>query len=193
MIAVFGGATAVAARIDEPTLAAHQIGTSLFILTALMLDALAVPAQTIVAEDLGRNDRVSASDVARRAVRLSIGAGVILAVVLATLAPVIPYVFTGDDEVIARATGAIWWLALMMLPGAVAFAHDGILIGAGDYRFLGRAALGYLVAVVPIAVLTLSYPQLGIAGIWGGLTLWMMIRAFVNDRRTRHLLPHPSI
>ena len=41
----------------------------------------------------------------------------------------------------------------MMVPGAIAFAYDGVLIGAGDYRFLGRAALGYLLAVSPIGVI----------------------------------------
>ena len=39
---------------------------------------------------------------------------------------------------ISRATSALWFLAVMMFPAAIAFAHDGVLIGAGDYRFLGR-------------------------------------------------------
>ncbi len=108
--------------------------------------------------------------------------------VLAALAPFLPSLFTDDAAVADRATSAIWWLSVMLLPGAVAFAHDGILIGAGDYRFLGRAAFAYLAAVVPIGVLVLAVPGLGIAGIWGGLLVWMIIRAFVNDRRTRHVL-----
>ncbi len=74
-------------------------------------------------------------------------------------------------------------LAVLMLPGAVAFAYDGVFIGAGDYRFLGRAAFGYLLAVVPIAVVVLWFPALGIVGIWLGLTFWMVIRALVNNRR----------
>ena len=83
---------------------------------------------------------------------------------------------------------ACWWLAVLLVPGAIAFAHDGILIGAGDYRFLGRAALGYLAAVAPLAVLILLVPELGIAGVWGALLLWMLLRAAVNDRRTRRVL-----
>ncbi|MEO6653407.1 MAG: MATE family efflux transporter [Ilumatobacteraceae bacterium] len=188
MLAVFGGSTAIAARIDKVTLASHQIANSLFIFLALALDALAVPAQTIVAEDLGRDDRSSAAHVARRAVRLSIVTGIALGVVLAAAAPFIPRLFTDDPAVADRATSAIWWLSVILVPGAVAFAHDGILIGAGDYRFLGRAAFAYLAAVVPIGVLVLAVPGLGIAGIWGGLLVWMIIRAVVNDRRTRAVL-----
>ena len=62
MLAVLGGATAVAARIDEPTLAAHQIAASMFVLVALVLDALAVPAQNLVAEQLGRGIRADAAE-----------------------------------------------------------------------------------------------------------------------------------
>jgi putative MATE family efflux protein len=188
MLAVFGGSTAIAARIDEPTLAAHQVVMSLFIFLALTLDALAVPAQTIVAEELGKQDVATAAHVARRAVRLSIVTGIGLGVVVAALAPVLPYVFSDDSDVVSRATSGLWWLAVILIPGAIAFAHDGILIGAGDYRFLGRAAFGYLIVVLPVAVLTLLVPDLGIAGIWSGLLFWMMVRAVVNDRRTRHVL-----
>jgi putative MATE family efflux protein len=188
MLAVFGGATAVAGRIDEPTLAAHQIVMSLFMFLALSLDALAIPAQTIVAEELGRDDRATAAQVGRRVARLSVWVGVAMGVVLAVAAPFVPYLFTGDDAVADRATGGLWWLAALLVPGAIAFAHDGILIGAADYRFLGRAALGYLVAVLPLAVLVLAVPGLGIAGIWAALGVWMVLRAVVNDRRTRRVV-----
>lgn len=188
MLAVFGGSTAVAGRIDDPTLAAHQVVMSMFMFLALSLDALAIPAQTIVAEELGRDARPDAAHVARRVVRLSIILGIVLMVVLAVLAPVLPHLFTGDGAVTDRATGGLWWLAVILVPGAVAFAHDGILIGAGDYRFLGRAALGYLVAVAPLAAVVLAVPELGIAGIWGSLLVWMILRAAVNEWRTRTVL-----
>lgn len=190
MLAVFAGATMVAARIDEPTLAAHQIVMSMFLFLALVLDALAVPAQTIVAEELGRDDRPTAAEVAARATRLSFYTGVALCVVLAALAPVLPHLFTDDDAVVSRAVAGMWWLAAVLIPGAVAFAYDGVLIGAADYRFLGRAALLYLVAVLPIGAVTLLYPQLGIAGIWGGLLVWMTLRATVNHLRTRVTVGH---
>ncbi len=188
MLAVFAGATMVAARIDEPTLAAHQIVMSMFLFLALVLDALAVPAQTIVAEELGRDDRATAAEVATRATRLSLFTGGALGLLLAVLAPLLPHLFTDDPAVISRAVAGMWWLAVLLIPGAVAFAYDGVLIGAADYRFLGRAALLYLVAVLPIGAVTLLYPELGIAGIWGGLLIWMTLRAVVNHLRTQRIL-----
>lgn len=189
MLVITSGSAAVAARIDDPTLAAHQIGMSLFFFTALTLDALAIPAQTLIAEDLGRADRGAAAHVARRAVVMSISVGVVLGVVTAALSPVLPHLFTNDAAVLDRATGAVLWLAVLMLPAAVAFAYDGVLIGAGDYRFLGRAALGYTLALIPLAAIVLTWPELGIAGIWLGVTVWMLMRASVNHWRARHLLP----
>jgi putative MATE family efflux protein len=188
MLAVFTGATAIAARVDDATLAAHQIAMTMFLFLALVLDALAVPAQTLVAEELG-NDGSGAADIAQRVVRLSLIAAAAIATVVALTSPLLPHVFSDDPAVISRATSALLFLALLVLPGAVAFADDGVLIGAGDYRFLGVAAFGYLLAVAPIAVVVLATPSLGIAGIWIGLVVWMVLRAVVNTMRVRRVLP----
>ncbi len=89
-----------------------------------------------------------------------------------------------------RATAALLWLAVMLVPAAIAFAYDGVLIGAGDYRFLGLAALAYLAAVAPIGAVVLAVDA-GIGGIWTGLAVWMVLRAVVNHVRATRLL-HPS-
>lgn len=182
MLIVFTGATSIAARVDDATLAAHSIAITVFLFLALTLDALAVPAQTLVAEELGKGGS-GAADVSRRAVRLSIRIGLALAVLLAVLSPLIARAFTNEDDVASRATGALLLLAAMLIPGSVAFATDGSLIGAGDYRFLGRAAVVYLAAVIPIAAVVLLFSSFGIIGIWLGLLVWMTMRAVVNARR----------
>lgn len=189
MLLVLSGSTAIAARIDHTTLAAHQIVLTMFAFLALVLDSLAVPAQTIVAEELGAGSATTAAHVARRSAVLSSGAGIVLSIAVAALAPVIPYAFTNDAAVIERATSGLWWLAATLVPGGIAFAYDGVLIGAADYRFLGRAALFYSLALAPVAVLILLFPALGIGGIWGGILLWMCLRARVNHRHTRSVLP----
>ncbi len=187
ILAVLGGATAIAARVDEPTLAAHQIAASLLLLLALTLDALAIPAQTLVAEQLGRDSTQEARRLSERVARLSLVAGVALAVVVAVAAPLLPHAFTADGAVVARATAALWWMAVLLIPAAIAFGYDGVLIGAADYRFLGLAAVCYLIAVVPLGLLALRTGA-GIAGIWAALGVWMALRAIVNHHRARRLL-----
>ena len=183
MLAVFTGSTAVAARVDDATLAAHQVCVAIFFFLALTLDALAVPAQTLVADELGRADRPAARHLGNRVIVLSLVTATAIAALLAAAAPLLARAFSADPAVVSRATSALLVLAVLLLPGAVAFGYDGIFIGAGDYRFLGRAAFGYLLAVIPIAVIVLATPSLGIVGIWGGLTFWMALRAYVNHRR----------
>ncbi len=192
MLVVFTGSTAVAARIDKPTLAAHQVVMTVFIFLALVLDALAVPAQTLVAEELGRIEE-GATDanplaLAHRVNRLSLLLAAILAALLAAGSPLVARAFSTDPAVISRATSGLIILAVVLLPGAIAFADDGILIGAADYRFIGRAAFAYLLAVAPIGAAVLALPSLGIFGVWSGLLVWMCLRALVNDRRVRSLL-----
>src|SRR6201986_2837103 len=87
MLAVTSTMTAVAARTDDATLAAHQVGASLFLFLALGLDALAIPAQALVPDGLGHGSPPSAAEISRRCVRLSLIAGCALAVCLLVLAP----------------------------------------------------------------------------------------------------------
>ena len=71
--------------------AAHQIVVTMFLFLALVLDGLAVPAQTLIAEELGRDTGASgtsaALDLARRVIRLSLFVAVGLTVLVAASAP----------------------------------------------------------------------------------------------------------
>ena len=183
MFAVWNTATAVAAHVDTPTLAAHQVLTQLFMFLALMLDALAIPAQSLVAGALGADDTNKALLVGRTSNRLSLWCAVLLAVLLAALSPVLPHVFSGDPAVHSRLTAGLLILAVMQLPGAIAFAFDGALIGAHDERWLARQAVINLLGFAPLAIATLLVPRLGLAGLWGAQLSWMTLRAFVNWRR----------
>lgn len=183
MFAVWTSATFVAARIDTPTLAANQVLTQLFIFLALVLDALAIPAQSLVAGELGGNHPAEAARVGRISTRLSLWVAGALAIVLVAVSPIAPAIFSGDDAVRSRLTAGLIILAVMQIPGAVAFAYDGALIGAKDERWLGRQAVINLLGYLPLAVATLFFPVLGLAGLWGAQLTWMTMRAWVNSRR----------
>ena len=183
LIAAFAIATAVAARVDTATVAAHQVVNTMFALLALSLDAFAIPAQTLVAEALGAADGSLARRVGQRVLVLSVVVGAALMLVLAGLSPLVARVFSTDPTVTSRATAGLVVLAVLLLPGSVAFALDGVLIGASDVRFLGRAMAIALAVYLPIVVLPLRYPSLGIVGVWLALTVWMTARAVLMQRR----------
>jgi Na+-driven multidrug efflux pump len=137
----------------------------------------------MMAEALGGGDPSAAMRMGRRVMRLSLWAGVIIAAGLAATSWLIARIFSHDAAVTSRTTVGLLLLALLLIPGGLAFGLDGVLIGAGDYRFLGRAAVGELLGFLPFGALALAYPGLGIAGVWGALGLWMLLRAVVKERR----------
>lgn len=183
LLVAFATASAVLARIGESSLAAHQIAFGLFALGALVLDAIAIAAQVLVGRALGAGDGRDARAAALRTIGWSLAAGVVLGAALLALAGPLPRVFTDDLEVLDRAA-AIWPLLALMQPvAAVVFALDGILIGAGDTRWLAGAMLVAGVGVyVPIALLALHLGW-GIRGVWAGLLAFLAARLLTTGSR----------
>ncbi len=169
LYASFLVAGAVLARVGEASLAAHQVAFQLFVFLALVLDAVAIAGQVIVGRSLGAGDAEGAYRAARRMIELSVVIGAFFAAIMLALTDVLPHAFTSDPEVIDE-LHKIWPLFALMQPanGAV-FALDGILIGAGDTRFLmwGMLAASLLV-FVPVALGSLAL-ELGIVGVWAAL------------------------
>ncbi len=175
-------ASAVLARVGPASLAAHQIAFQLFVFLALVLDALAIAAQVMVGRLLGAGDAARARAAATRVILWSVVVATAFGVVLAALGDVIPRAFT-DDEAVVQQAQEIWWLfaALMPVNGAV-FALDGILIGAGDTRFLMWGMLAAAAVYVPIALLAL-HQGWGIVGVWWGLAGLIAVRALTCGAR----------
>jgi putative MATE family efflux protein len=182
LLASFLVASAVLARVGAASLAAHQIAFQLFIFLALVLDALAIAAQVMVGRALGAADVTRARAAAGRVIVWSVVVGAGFAVALLALGDVLPHAFTGDERVVERAQ-EIWWLFAVMMPlnGAV-FALDGILIGAGDTRFLMWGMLAAAAVYVPVALLALAQDW-GILGVWFGLAGLIAVRALTCGAR----------
>jgi putative MATE family efflux protein len=176
LYASFLVASAVLARVGNDALAAHQVAFQLFVFLALVLDAVAIAGQVIVGRSLGAGDADEAYRAAARMIELAVAAGAAFAVVMLALTEVLPRAFTSDADVLDQ-LHKIWPLFALMQPvnGAV-FALDGILIGAGDTRFLmwGMLAASLLV-FVPVALASLAF-DLGIVGVWCGLLGLIAVR-----------------
>jgi len=174
--AAFTSAAAVAARMGDSQLAAHQIGFQLWILIALALDSIAIAAQTLVGSLLGAGDVAGAWALGRRLLGFGATFGVAVAVVLAAGHGLIPQLFTEDGSVRSQ-VGVLWpWLVAMLPFCGVLFALDGILLGAGDLAFMRNVtAVAALFGFLPL-VFAASYWNLGLGGIWAALTAFIAIR-----------------
>ncbi|ODR07620.1 MATE family efflux transporter [Mycolicibacillus koreensis] len=174
--ACFVSAAAVAARFGAAALAAHQVVLQLWTFLALVLDSLAIAAQALVGAALGAGDRRHAQTVAARVTAYSGVAAGGLALLLAAGAPVLPMLFTDDPAVLA-AIVVPWWFLVAQLPVAgLVFGLDGVLLGAGDAAFMRTATVvSALIGFLPAVWMSLAFDW-GLAGIWSGLTLFMVLR-----------------
>jgi putative MATE family efflux protein len=171
LLGCFVLATAVCARIGAPTVAAHQIAFQLFGFLALLLDAIAIAGQVIVGRALGAGNADEAYAAARRMLEWSLAAGLLIGGVFLALVDVVPHAFTSDPRVIDQAH-ELWPLFCAMWPvAAIVFALDGILIGAGDTRYLALAMVVAFVAFLPLALTADT-----VAMVWVALDVLMLVR-----------------
>jgi putative MATE family efflux protein len=169
-------AAGVAARIGTAQLGAHQIALQMFFFLALVLDAYAIAAQTLVGHALGADRPEEARATARRVALWGLGTGLIVAGLLLVLRPLLLPLFTGDPAVQEQAEVAWWFLAGMQPLAGVVFALDGVLMGAGDVGYLRTITIGSaLFGFLPLSLLA-GPLDWGLAGVWTGLTLFIAMR-----------------
>jgi len=181
----FLSAAAVAARFGTAALGAHQIALQLWMFCALALDAVAIAAQSLVGATLGAGDTTAAHRAAARIARIGGVCGVVLGLAIAAGAVVLPSLFSPDPQVRAQALVAWPWFVAMQPLAGVVFALDGVLIGAGDVRYMRNltlvAALGFFLPAIWLA----HALNLGLGGVWAGLTGFIVVRLVALLLRVR--------
>ncbi|MEV6786741.1 MATE family efflux transporter [Streptomyces sp. NPDC051098] len=177
-------ATAVAARLGDAEIAAHQIVLSLWSLMAFALDAIAIAGQAIIGRYLGAGDADGARQVCRRMVQWGIASGVVLGLLIVATRPLFLPLFTGDSVVHDTLLPVLLVVALSQPIAGVVFVLDGVLMGAGDGRYLAGAMLVTLTVFAPVALLV---PTLGggLTALWWAMTLMMAVRMLTLWHRTR--------
>ncbi|MHC5904219.1 MATE family efflux transporter [Streptomyces sp. S6] len=177
-------ATAVAARLGDADIAAHQIVLSLWSLLAFALDAIAIAGQAIIGRYLGAGDAEGARRVCRRMVEWGIAVGVGLGILVVLTRPLFLPLFTSDSVVKDAALPALIIVALSQPVSGIVFVLDGVLMGAGDGPYLAGAMLLTLAVFTPAALLV---PVVGggLTAVWGAMTLMMTIRMLTLWLRTR--------
>ncbi|MFF0480531.1 MATE family efflux transporter [Streptomyces sp. NPDC004435] len=168
-------ATAVAARLGDTEVAAHQIILSLWSLMAFALDAIAIAGQAIIGRYLGADDADGARQVCRRMVQWGVVSGVVLGLLLVLARPLFIPLFTGDPAVQSTLLPALLVVALSQPISGVVFVLDGVLMGAGDGPYLARAMLLTLAVFAPVALLVPVFGG-GLTALWWAMTLMMAVR-----------------
>ncbi len=173
--ASFTMSVAVAARLGDIELAAHEVIYQLMFFLALVLDAVAIAGQAIIGRFLGANELDHARAAGRRMIEWGLATGLAATIVLLATRPWLPLVFSSDEAVLSLVGFLMLHLAFIQPVNGVVFALDGVLIGAGDMRFLAVAMAGAAAVFIPLAVWVMAAGA-GIGWLWGAMWALMATR-----------------
>ena len=170
-------------------MATHQLANTIWIFLAFALDAIAIAAQAITGRYLGAGDLTATRAVTRRMIRWGVVSGVVTGAGLALISPLLGPLFTSDDAVQDMLVPVLLVAAAFQPVAGLVFVLDGVLIGAGDGRYLAWAGLLVLGAFAPGALLVAALSGGGTAGlVWLWVVfgvLFMGSRAVVLVARAR--------
>ncbi len=157
----------VATDLGITELATLQIAMTVFSLLAFILDALAIAGQALIGHGLGAADLPRVKAVTRRLVQFGLASGVLLGILVGLLAPFAGPIFTGNEGVRELLTVTMVVMAIGVPLAGFVFVLDGVLIGAGDARYLALSGLLNLAAYVPLLVFIEAVrPQPGLVWLW---------------------------
>ncbi|WP_433341177.1 MATE family efflux transporter [Streptomyces sp. CA-253872] len=177
-------ATAVAARLGDADIAAHQIVLSLWSLLSFALDAIAIAGQAIIGRYLGAGDAEGARTVCRRMVHWGITSGIVLGALVIAGRPLYIPLFSGDSVVHDAAFPALLVVAFVQPVCGIVYVLDGVLMGAGDGRYLAVAMILTLAVFTPVALLVPVWGG-GLTALWGAMALMMAVRMLTLWLRSR--------
>ena len=165
--------TILAARLGDAPLAAQQVAMAVVTFIAYGLDAIAIAGQTLTGRALGAGDAPEARRLSRRMMGWGVVTGVAAGTILAATSPLVALAFTGDAAVRQALLPALLVIAVIQPVSGVVFVLDGLLIGAGDGRYLAWAGIVTLSVYTPVAILMAP---------WGFTWLWVAYAAFMLAR-----------
>jgi putative MATE family efflux protein len=168
-------ATYVAAAISTEAIAAHQVAFTVWTFLAFALDAIAIAGQAITGKLLGAGDAAATRDATRRMMFWGLVCGVVLGAGLILARPLVVPLFTSDADVQALLSAALLVAALHQPVAGIVFVLDGVLIGAGDGRYLAWAGIVNLLVFVPLALAVLWLDG-DLVGLWWAFTAFMLVR-----------------
>ncbi|WP_344373246.1 MATE family efflux transporter [Agromyces tropicus] len=171
-------ATWAATALGRDELAAYQVAITIYFTVGFALDALAIAAQALIGKGLGSGDVEQVRAVLRRCVEWGVGAGVAIGGLVVATAWVLPAAFTSSAEVAALLPPSLVVLGLSAPLGGLVFVLDGVLIGAGDARYLAWTGLVNLAAFVPLALGVVWWAGASGADVPGAAALAALTAAF---------------
>ncbi|KMZ62226.1 MATE efflux family protein expressed [Zostera marina] len=166
--------TSMAASAGPIQMAGHQICMQIWLAVSLLNDALALAGQALLASEYTKGNYKQARTIIYRVLQIGLGTGISLAVILFIGYGTFCSLFTADDAVLDIARCGMIFVTASQPINALAFVLDGLYYGVSDFSYAAYS-MGLVGLTSSLALLILA-PAFGLAGVWAGLFLFMMLR-----------------
>lgn len=185
LIAAFAFFTAQGARAGDTLLAANAVLHNFTLIGSFFLDGFATAAQQLCGQATGARDRATFDRSVRLILGWGFGFGVATTLLFVAGGNALIDVMTASPEVRIAARDFMMLAALAPVAGVLAYAYDGIYIGATwarDMRNLMVAALAIYFAA------WWALTPFGNSGLWWALLIFLLARGLLQGLRYPALL-----
>lgn len=185
-IGAFAAAAILAGTLGATQQAAHQVAINLAAITYMMASGIAAAATIQTGHSLGSANftRLKRSAVASyHIVLIFMG---LMAILFASANQLLPWIYTADTDVIFLAAQLLIIAGMFQLFDGTQVVGLGILRGLSDVRVPTLITfVAYWVIGLPVAYLLGIHFQIGLKGIWYGLTLGLLSSSLLLFTRFR--------
>ena len=182
LLAAFGVFTAASARMGDVTLAANQVLEHLFAISVYFLDGFATAGEQLCGQSLGARDERGFRRSVALVLRFSVITGLILTLLIYAFGETLIGLIATNPDVRSYAGHYLIYAALTPFAGAMAFAFDGIFIGATWTKAMRNLML---------VALAFYFVAFAIVKDWGNPGLWIAILIFLSVRGIGQLIAYP--
>jgi MATE family multidrug resistance protein len=179
-ISAFSGAAILIGTIGYNEQAAHQVAISLASITYMMASGLSAAAAIKTGNYFGAKDHQNLRQSAISSYHIVLIFMLVTACIFTLGNHVLPWMYTSDKVVISIASQLLIIAAFFQLFDGTQVVGLGILRGMGDVNIPTVITfLAYWVIGLPFGYLLGMPLHLGVAGIWYGLVLGLMVSAIL--------------
>ncbi|KAL7581609.1 hypothetical protein ACA910_022164 [Epithemia clementina (nom. ined.)] len=151
-----------ATRLGSTFVAAHQVGLTVWLVFALILDGPAVSAQVLMSRSYARRDKEEAGSLIWYMIKFALVQGILSMLIIDGIDLAIPTLFTDDPVVQGHIHRLMPHLAVQQILVSLTLVLESLAVGGNQFRIL---AFGTILTTV-VAAWQISL-QNSIHGIWG--------------------------
>lgn len=187
-IGAFAGAALIAGTIGAIEQAAHQTAMTLAAMTYMMATGIASAATIKTGNSYGNRNFFRLKKFATVSYHLVIALMLVCAIIFAVFNQYLPMVITKDVDVITLSAQLLLIAGLFQLFDGIQVVGLGTLRGMGDVNIPTFITFfAYWVIGLPIAYILGTQSEIGVQGIWYGLTLGLLTSSALLYWRYRYV------